>query len=302
MRKAFTLIEVMVVITIVCILSAVLFPVFAHAKRAAEKATDLSHIKQMSLAHRMYWSDNDDRFVTSWTYGLPGDFSFMVQPYIQNRAIMLSPGRMLTFEDLAFACNNSNLAPGGVDNPWGEPSVWGYGYNTGHDWDDGTGLTMEMDNGADIGGTGGQMVQFQFQGKTVTVQVRDWVKRGITESEVVSTSNVMLQGNTGDSIVQGMGRGDLTPLSMYPALGWKPTACDIARLQAFPTWGTAIHVVYVDGHVKLAPIDFDTLYWGIYDSQKTARIEPKLLTNPCIYIAAYDGQNNPDRCGTGDAR
>lgn len=300
-RRAFTLIEVMVVITIILILATILFPVFAQAKRAAERATDLSNLKQMTLAHQMYSADNEGRLVTSWTYGLPGDFTFIVQPYIQNRKIMLSPGRKLSFEELAYACNNANLAPGGVDNPWGEPSVWGYGYNTGHDWDDGTGLTREIDNRESSGGNGNQSITFQYSGTSVTVRIREFIKAGILEAEVGSLSHVMLLGNTGDRIVQGMGRTDLTPLSMYPTLGRVATACDSARLQFFPTWGNAIHIAFADGHAKRIILDLETLDWGIFDAKGVARRQPKLLNSPCIYLSAYDGSNNPSRCASGDA-
>lgn len=59
-RKAFTLIELLVVIAIIAILAAILFPVFAQAKAAAKKASDLSNFKQTGLAQMMYQEDTDD--------------------------------------------------------------------------------------------------------------------------------------------------------------------------------------------------------------------------------------------------
>ena len=61
-RKAFTLIELLVVIAIIAILAAILFPVFAQAKAAAKKSSDLSNVKQNCTAELLYAGDNDDLF------------------------------------------------------------------------------------------------------------------------------------------------------------------------------------------------------------------------------------------------
>ena len=62
MKKAFTLIELLVVIAIIAILAAILFPVFAQAKLAAKKTTDLSNLKQMATSALIYVNDSDDVF------------------------------------------------------------------------------------------------------------------------------------------------------------------------------------------------------------------------------------------------
>jgi len=59
--RAFTLIELLVVIAIIAILAAILFPVFAQAKEAAKKTTDLSNQRQIVVAILMYANDNDDQ-------------------------------------------------------------------------------------------------------------------------------------------------------------------------------------------------------------------------------------------------
>jgi prepilin-type N-terminal cleavage/methylation domain-containing protein len=59
-RRAFTLIELLVVIAIIAILAAILFPVFAQAKKAAKKTSCLSNVKQLGLAVAMYGNDFDD--------------------------------------------------------------------------------------------------------------------------------------------------------------------------------------------------------------------------------------------------
>jgi len=62
MRRAFTLIELMIVIAIIGILAAILFPVFARAKAAAKQTTCLSNLKQIGDAFVLYMGDSDDIF------------------------------------------------------------------------------------------------------------------------------------------------------------------------------------------------------------------------------------------------
>lgn len=62
MKRAFTLIELLVVIAIIAILAAILFPVFAQAKEAAKKTSDLSNQKNIVTGSMIYMSDSDDFF------------------------------------------------------------------------------------------------------------------------------------------------------------------------------------------------------------------------------------------------
>src|SRR5579864_9272885 len=62
--KGFTLIELLVVIAIIAILAAILFPVFAQAKEASKRTSELSNAKQIALAFHMYAIDYDDHTPT----------------------------------------------------------------------------------------------------------------------------------------------------------------------------------------------------------------------------------------------
>ncbi len=58
-KTAFTLIEFLVVIAIIAILAAILFPVFAQAKVAAKKTACLAQSKQIGMALMLYLNDYD---------------------------------------------------------------------------------------------------------------------------------------------------------------------------------------------------------------------------------------------------
>ncbi|MCH8979714.1 MAG: prepilin-type N-terminal cleavage/methylation domain-containing protein [Armatimonadetes bacterium] len=63
--RAFTLVELLVVVTVVAILAAIVLPVFNRAKEQAMASVCLSNFKQVSLSTMLYQTDYDDRFALS---------------------------------------------------------------------------------------------------------------------------------------------------------------------------------------------------------------------------------------------
>ncbi|MBC8066023.1 MAG: prepilin-type N-terminal cleavage/methylation domain-containing protein [Chlorobia bacterium] len=88
--RAFTLIELLVVIAIIAILAAILFPVFAQAKAAAKKTSDLSNLKQNMLATLMYSNDYDD-YIPHTVFQEDYVFAVRILPYTKNKDIFRNP-------------------------------------------------------------------------------------------------------------------------------------------------------------------------------------------------------------------
>jgi len=90
-----------VVIAIIAILAAILFPVFAQAKQAAKKTAGISNMKQAGLASAMYTNDYDDAYMLSnsgsiggpgWGYGPPDTVPFQqMSPYTKNTQFAIDP-------------------------------------------------------------------------------------------------------------------------------------------------------------------------------------------------------------------
>jgi prepilin-type processing-associated H-X9-DG protein len=133
----------LVVIAIIAILAAILFPVFAQARQAARGASSLSNEKQMALGIIMYDQDYDEQFPLFQSWGTSGQVSwggppsdywtawtFEIAPYLKNAQIFADPlYGPSTFQDSwdqsifpDYGYNYTTLSPTFVTtSPWQFP-------------------------------------------------------------------------------------------------------------------------------------------------------------------------------------
>src|SRR5713226_10255246 len=70
-RKAFTLVELLVVIGIIALLVAILLPALNQAREQARRVTCLSNVRQLTAAWLMYANEHKGRFCSSNTQAAP---------------------------------------------------------------------------------------------------------------------------------------------------------------------------------------------------------------------------------------
>lgn len=95
----FTLVELLVVLAILAVLSAILFPVFRGARAAAHKSVCLSNLKQVQTTALMYLGDYDDTFpLVNYNPAAINDptrdrtWVQLLMPYMRSFSLFTCPG------------------------------------------------------------------------------------------------------------------------------------------------------------------------------------------------------------------
>ncbi len=98
---AFTLIELLLVIAIIALLAAILFPVFARARENARRSSCQSNLKQIGLGIIQYVQDHDERYPRAAANNIltngtsAAAWAFMVQPYIKSTQVFKCPSHSM---------------------------------------------------------------------------------------------------------------------------------------------------------------------------------------------------------------
>src|SRR5262249_46486405 len=98
-RRGFTLVELLVVMAVLAVLAAFLFPVLGRAREQAWQSSCPSPLRQLGQAPLLYLQDWDERFPSWWLPGPPrpphvGIYHFwpeLFEPYLRSEAILRDP-------------------------------------------------------------------------------------------------------------------------------------------------------------------------------------------------------------------
>ncbi len=115
-RRAFTLIELLIVIAIIAVLAAIIFPVFASVREKARQATCASNLRQIGLAYTQYTQDNNEQMPFCRYNGandVQGQHPFdALMPYLNSRQVWTCPDA------------SSILGPAATDYTGSPVTVW----------------------------------------------------------------------------------------------------------------------------------------------------------------------------------
>jgi len=89
--RAFTLVELLIVVVILAVMVAILYPVFVRMTKPAEYRKCLSNEKQLGLAFIQYVQDNDEKYPfgvhPAPVQSVPAGWAGQIYPYIKSTAL-----------------------------------------------------------------------------------------------------------------------------------------------------------------------------------------------------------------------
>jgi prepilin-type N-terminal cleavage/methylation domain-containing protein len=116
--RAFTLIEMIVVLGVIAIMMSMVYPVFTSISQRAKATKDMSNLRQIALATQMYMNDNSGSFPGSATVTWMSQFE-LNQKYLSAWRVLESPFDARATSESGTAATaisygiNSNVYSGG---------------------------------------------------------------------------------------------------------------------------------------------------------------------------------------------
>jgi prepilin-type N-terminal cleavage/methylation domain-containing protein/prepilin-type processing-associated H-X9-DG protein len=284
--KGFTLAELVVVIAIVCVLAAILYPVFAQERARAGAVTCVSNLQYLSLALGQYSADNDGALIKEY-YGFPPEVSgspnwgavntgtnvayygwrYSIQQYIPNNSVLACPQDPIATNP-AFYTDCVSLGNNTVEN-W----VPG-GYATNQD-------VIGFANGPDVGLSSGLSFGSDIADPANTIIIDDsdnvWLDERI--NWIAGTVG------SGPGIPAGSDfQGGLTPCGTTGAIsnGYSGS-CAYAnggsfQIHQFDT-NNLVNFIFADGHVKSMNLGATAIPNDLWDSGESLSQRTTIVQN-----------------------